>query len=374
MKTRSLYLTLLCILILTSCTGRVADAPSKGEPTLQKSTDAPTYHAKVWATGDIMYHEPTYRGGDFNQFEFVKEYIQGADLAIGNLETTINPHRSPAGHPLFNTPQEALEGLKDAGFDALSTSNNHCLDTGMEGVFTTQDAIKDYGLTYFGTKKPQEPPKILTVNGIAIGLMATTDLLNGLDGQLSPEERLLLTPSEHDVLIGEIQNLRSLGADVILAYTHGGIEYAEEPTPRQVAIESLLLDYGVDVVLGSHPHVLQRAHAVPGKTPRFAIYSMGNAVSNQRFEWLPHRGVESGVFVELNFEKKDQHTVLTSFILHPTFVDKKDGTTRVYLYSDIAEGGKYRDQIRDIKKADADYPWVVNRLETLNSWTPNGTL
>lgn len=325
-----------------------------------------------------MYHMPLYKYNydattglySFNTYyQKVSEYLKGADLVIGNFESTVNPNKNISGHPMFNTPSEALNYLKDFGFDALATSNNHCLDSGYEGVQTTIDAIEKAGLKHFGTRKENSKPLIITTNGIAVGLLSYSEIFNGLDGLVPKDKRYEISPLQEDLILGDIQNLKSLGADYIIAYPHWGVEYASEPSETQKYFEKFLLDNGVDAVLGSHPHVLQRVEL---KDNKFTIFSMGNSISNQRQQWIGHAGVESGVFVELNLIKQNGNTKLENFILHPTYVNRyhdQNGKiqSEVVLYSDILNGGKYRNTLdqRTQNFVDSSYNWVIERLGSL---------
>ncbi|MBL7574274.1 poly-gamma-glutamate synthesis protein (capsule biosynthesis protein) [Peptoniphilus asaccharolyticus DSM 20463] len=348
--------------------------------TTSAKNESPIYRTKIFATGDIMYHMPLYKNNydsstntySFNTYyQKVEEYLKGADLVLGNFESTVNPNRPVSGHPMFNTPPEALSYLKSVGFDALATSNNHCVDTGYDGVKTTLDEMDRVGLKHFGTRREGDKPLIITSNGIAVGLLSYSEMFNGLEGLVPSDKRYELSPLQEDLILGDIQNLKSLGADYIVAYPHWGVEYAKEPSETQKHFEKFLLDNGVDTVLGSHPHVLQRAEFKDGK---FTIFSMGNSISNQRQQWIGHQGVESGVFVELNLVKQNNVTKLESFVLHPTYVnryhdDKGKIQSEVILYSDILEGGKYRELLNKSTQnfVDSSYDWVSERLGILRS-------
>ncbi|MDY2987739.1 MAG: CapA family protein [Peptoniphilus sp.] len=343
-----------------------------------KKIENEIYRTKIWATGDIMYHMPLYKYNydattglySFNTYyQKVSEYLKGADLVIGNFESTVNPNKSISGHPMFNTPPEALNYLKDFGFDALATSNNHCLDSGYEGIQTTIDSIEKANLKHFGTRRENSKPLIITTNGIAVGLLSYSEMFNGLDGLVPKDKLYEISPLQEDLILGDIQNLKSLGADYIIAYPHWGVEYTSEPSETQKYFEKFLLDNGVDAVLGSHPHVLQRAEL---KDNKFTIYSMGNSISNQRQQWIGHTGVESGVFVELNLIKQNGNTKLENFILHPTYVNRyqdQNGKiqSEVVLYSDILNGGKYRNILdqRTQNFVDSSYNWVIKKLGSL---------
>ncbi|WP_138159645.1 CapA family protein [Peptoniphilus catoniae] len=323
-----------------------------------------TYTSKIWATGDIMYHMPLYKNNfnaekseyDFsNYYKKVEEYLNGADLVLGNFETTVNPNRPLSGHPMFNSPEESLKYLKASGFDILSTANNHCLDTGVEGVFTTIDAMDKAGIKHFGTYKERREPLIVESNNIKIGFLSYAEIFNGLESLVSQDKSYAISPLKEDLILNDISEMKNLGVDYIICYPHWGIEYSRVPSENQKHFEDFLLSNGVDAILGSHPHVVQgiNEREINGEK-KFTIYSMGNSISNQRELWLHRKGVESGVFVELNLEKTGDKTVLKSYNLFPTYVnryrDERGWQSEVILYYDLIEGGKYRDLLTEKDK------------------------
>lgn len=359
-----------------------ADGKKENKKNNKKSNkkEEQVYRTKIWATGDIMYHMPLYKNSynmekqeyDFTSYyQKVKEYLDGADIVAGNLETSINPNKQLSGFPLFNTPPEAIKYLKESGFDILSTVNNHCLDTGLEGISTTIDAIDANGLKHFGTyKDAKRDPVIIESNNIKVGFIGYSDIFNGMDSLVSGNE-FMISPLKEDLIIEDISKLKNAGVDYIIAYPHWGIEYSKIPDEKQKYFEDFMIKNGVDAILGSHPHVLQETSykQVNGKNI-FTIYSMGNSISNQKKRWIGRDGVESGVFVELNLVKEDGKTKLENYNLFPTYVnsyidEKGIRKSEVVLYYDILEGGKYRDNLTSESKnfVDNEYEKV---LQTLN--------
>ncbi len=315
-------------------------------------------HVKLMATGDVMFHLPTYKNAfdkekseyDFTSFyEKVSEDLKGADFAFANLETTINPNRPLASYPMFNAPKEALKYLKEAGFRGMSTANNHCIDTGIEGIFTTIDELDANGFVHFGTRKTEdEKPQIVDLKGIKVGFISYSEIFNGMDGVIPADKKYVISPIDYEKIKSDIDYLKGSGADIIISMPHYGVEYKTEPTQLQQEVSKFMIDNGVDLVLGSHPHVLGRAGLwEAGGRNKFLIYSMGNSISNQRQPWMGTYDTEMGVLVEIDITKAED----TNFevTLHPTYVARfrEEGGFRYYVYkmTDLFEGGKYHGDI-----------------------------
>ena len=315
-------------------------------------------HVKLMATGDVMFHLPTYKNAfdkekgeyDFTSFyEKVSEDLKGADFAFANLETTINPNRPLASYPMFNAPKEALKYLKEAGFKGMSTANNHCIDTGLEGIFTTIDELDANGFVHFGTRKTEDvKPPIVDLKGIKVGFISYSEIFNGMDGVIPADKKYVISPIDYEKIKSDIDYLKGSGADIIISMPHYGVEYNTNPTQLQQEVSKFMIDNGVDLVLGSHPHVLGRAGLwEAGGRNKFLIYSMGNSISNQRQPWMGTYDTEMGVLVEIDITKAEN----TNFevALHPTYVARfrEEGGYRYYVYkmTDLFEGGKYQGDI-----------------------------
>lgn len=293
---------------------------------------------RIAAVGDIMVHSTqlvsaydnasgTY---DFKpMFEDVKDILNAADLTIANLETTTaGPSREYTGYPIFNSPDELIDALKYAGIDVLSTANNHSLDTGRDGLKRTVQVIREKGLDSVGTydEKPNSRVLIKDVQGIKIAIVSYTESTNGLGAQYSKEELdSMLNMMEEENIIRDIREAKELGADLIITYMHWGQEYMQEPNQKQVQLAQLMAEEGVDIILGSHPHVIQKSEfiQVNGKKT-FVVYSMGNFISNQRVETLGsgYENTEDGVIVNIDIRKNDltSETTIQNVEYVPTWV------------------------------------------------------
>ena len=305
-------------------------AEQVGEETTNELKEQQPEHdvsIRIRATGDIMFHPSQLEGAyDYttntynfeNSFKAIKDIIQEADIALANFEGTTagNEVYSYQGYPLFNAPDEALDAIKNAGFDILATANNHSLDTRKAGIIRTIEQIKARGMEPIGTfkEKPETRVLIKEVKGIKLAFLAYTEMVNGLESVLSTEELDTMvniineTKMKEDITYAKEQN-----ADMIIAVLHWGDEYSRIQAQRQENLADMLFRSGVDIILGSHPHVIQPTQTLEyeGKT-KFIAYSMGNFISNQRVETLVPYGLtehvskytEDGIIIDIEIEKK----------------------------------------------------------------------
>lgn len=292
---------------------------------------------KLLAVGDIMFHSPQYRAAfnketnsyDFNPtFRYIKKYVEEANIALGNFETvTRGDGVSFSGFPRFNTPKESLLALKETGFDILSTANNHCIDQGKKGLINTIDNINEYKMKNIGTyKEPGDNILIEDVEGVKIGFLSYTYGLNGLDSLLKAEElAYMVNRIDEEKIKGDIEKLKSLDVDLITVFIHWGNEYQREPSAYQLELGSKMVEWGANIILGSHPHVIQKSQIInkDGKD-NFIIYSMGNFLSNQRKETMNNPYTEDGVMINLEIEKNlnSSETIIKSVQYIPTWVHR----------------------------------------------------
>lgn len=332
---------------------------------------------KILAMGDMIFHQPivkNYRSNDTYDFTpifaNISADINEADLALANFEGSVNSNRKLSGFPLFNFPKETIYSLKNAGFDALSTANNHALDTGLDGIGETISHIKGSGMKNFGSlTEDGDKGIIIEKNGIKIGLISFTDTLNGMDSLMRGKEYSVNTFAQ-DVK-SDIQNLKD-NSDLVIVYPHWGNEYQLVPNERQIFLKEMLQESGADIILGSHPHVLQR-YEVEDKNNKkyFTIYSMGNALSNQRVEYLKKSGVDTGALIKLVIEKDNVsgETKLKSYGVYPTYVNRyyANGKLNYDLVKleDLMPGGRLDDvTTKELKtKADKKYKEALKVLK-----------
>lgn len=314
MKKRLLALALL--LLLTGCgsaPSTQADAsepPEASEPVVQ-----PNIVSTLAVCGDAMSHMPQTRDAYDSQagaydykpmIRFAKPWIEQADYAVVNLETTFAGGPDYSGFPAFNTPDALGDALKDAGFDLVSTANNHCLDRGYDGMVRTLDVLDNLGLAHVGTyrsaveRAAQNGVHVADVGGIKIAFLSYTYGTNGIPLSKSHPDtvNILHTDymSEAQVLdtariADDLAAAEALSPDLIAVIVHWGVEYQTTQNEHQEEIADFLFDHGADVILGSHPHVLQPMETRTltdrdGTTHTgFVCWSLGNFISSQNDEY-----------------------------------------------------------------------------------------
>lgn len=344
-----------------------ASQGNSNTPSTTDGTEVPTEEAPqlvstatVLSTGDILMHGKVINSGkqddgsyNFDSiFQYVKSYSQAADFSVANLETTLcgtDNGYAYAGNPKFNCPDAIVDSLKGAGFDMLLTANNHADDTSLVGYKRTLNVVREKGLDTLGTYLSADEQKwtIEEVNGIKIGMVCYTysdgfsqngyPLLNynevGENGILNyfTYDKL---PEFYTQLQGYLDEMKAAGAEATVVYLHWGEEYkwktGEGPNANQTAMAQKLCDMGVDVIVGGHPHVVQPVDLLQSGTDAehktIVLYSMGNAVSNQRKEEMqqsePTGHTEDGVLFCVTFAKySDGSVCVDSAELIPTWVN-----------------------------------------------------
>lgn len=326
---------------------------------------------RIAAAGDIMFHMSQITSGlndetgnyDFTSvFTDVKPYFTEADLALANYETTAaGAERGFSGYPIFNAPDETIDAIKDAGIDVLTTANNHSLDTGSTGLKRTVQVIREKGLQSVGTydEKPDSRVLMIDVKGVDVAIIAYTESTNGLGAQYAEDElSAMLNVMDESIIKEDIQEAHDRDADLIIALMHWGIEYAPNPNETQVQFAEMMAEEGVDIILGSHPHVIQESDFLHiNENETFVIYSMGNFVSNQRRETLGagYEPTEDGVIVQIDIEKNDQteETVIKDVAYVPTWVyrdktsDASKYTYRILPIDDFRDDSDFSKTFRD---------------------------
>lgn len=299
--------------------------------------------------GDLMGHVPLHtavqQGKDvYNYapcFQYVKDYVQSADLAVINLEVTLGgaPY---TGYPCFSAPDAYAAAVKDAGFDIMTTANNHCMDKGRRGLERTIDVLDSLKMLHLGTYKDSrsrqdQHPLIVERNGIRLALICYTYGTNGINVRQPNVVNLIDTT----VIRRDIVQARRQQADFIIALVHWGVEYQHHHNASQEALADWLLRNGCDAIVGSHPHVVQDivTTAAEGADtyPHVVVYSLGNFLSNQR-----DKGSDGGIMVEMELRKTKGETRLHNAAYLPLWVNRTIvGSRRQYQLIPTADALEY---------------------------------
>ncbi len=316
--------------------------------TEELQTEVGTRTATLTAIGDVMMHQwQITRGYDAatdtfdyaDSFQYVESYLSEADFTFGNLETTFAGRYKGSSsdilgyscYPMFNAPEVLGNNLQDVGVDMVATANNHSLDSGLQGLYSTLDYLDSIEMRHLGTARSEEEqrePCVVEVNGITFGFVCYTYGTNGISVPSSAPYCInTLDNYEADKLQAMCDNVRALdesGVDVVMPIIHFGTEYREMPDSWQEKCVDLLFEAGADVIVGGHPHVVEpmeiREIRNDDGTTRtgYVIYSLGNFISSQRYE----NGVmkDIGLIMDMDFEKQNGETRLTGWRFAPTYV------------------------------------------------------
>ena len=310
--------------------------------------------ATLGSTGDIILHLPilyaheTEDDYDFTYvFSNVADIYGQTDLMVANLEVTLGGPESGEyrGYPGFNSPDAIVPALKNAGVDICLTANNHSNDTGYYGMMRTLDVLDSYGVEHLGSRESTDEHYLMTknINGIRLGMLCYTyDTREYTDGEkslnfnyLSDEAVGKIATFNYEYLdefYAEVQQqldyMDMLNVDAKIIYMHWGTEYMDEPDYYQTEIAQRLCDMGFDVIIGSHPHVIQMFDTLTAADGHetICLYSMGNQLSNQRKEEMdpeePRGYTEDGLVIQVTFEKFNNGNVKVGAVdIVPTWVE-----------------------------------------------------
>ena len=309
------------------------------EPMPTLAPPQPLRSVTIRAAGDLMMHAKQLRiaeqpdgSYDFHlQYALAGGALGNADYTIANLETTVGKYGSMAysGFPLFNAPEALLDAVRDAGVDFLTLANNHMLDRYFEGMVNTVQLVDDWGFDHAGanrTPEERDAPVIVEVNGIRIGFYCATEMTNGMESFSNADAtKYGINYLRRGAFDEAVQRLKDAGADVIIAVPHWGDEYYRQPAQRMIDMARYMIAAGVDVVLGSHPHMVQpvrweTAEAADGTTRTGLVaYSMGNFISN-----MTKKHCDSGIVVQFTIrERADGGFAITDPAVVPIYCWKR---------------------------------------------------
>jgi poly-gamma-glutamate synthesis protein (capsule biosynthesis protein) len=244
--------------------------------------------------GDVMGHDEQILSAENNEnhtynyddvFQYVKDEISEADIAFANFEVTLDgpPYK---GYPAFSSPASLASACFNAGIDVFATANNHAADRGNKGILNTIYRLDSIGIPHTGTftdsaARDTNYPMIINKDGFSLAFLNYTYGTNGL--RVPPPA--IVNMLEMNTVTADIEKAKSMNPDVIILFLHWGIEYDTIPSEIQTGLADYFFSQGVDLIIGSHPHVLQRMEWTRNDSimkDRIVVYSLGNYVSNQR--------------------------------------------------------------------------------------------
>ena len=350
-----------------------------------------TATATLSAVGDIMVYDPQIDDAkqadgsyDFTHcFTGVSELLSAADLTVGNLETNFCGG-TYSGYPNFNAPEALASNLAAAGFDILQTANTYSIQNGLTGLASTYRYVTAAGMaplgTYYSETQKQDNDGVLVreVNGIKFAFFAYTKGVNNMylpDGSEYAVDVLYkdyysnYTQIDTAAITASIDAAKATGADVIVAMVHWGSEYELEPSSSQEQIADLMFQNGVDVILGSHSHIVgpmeMRTVTTADGTEKnvFIAYSLGNFLSSMTADYT-----QDSVILNLEFSKDSEgRTTISNVNYVPVYIaDNGEGSDSRYVLLDAyAEIDKYVGGAAD-RVSDAIYNALKLDINTIH--------
>ena len=265
--------------------------------------------------GDIMGHGPQIRSAQIieNQqynyypcFEYIKPILRQADLAVANLELSLPGCPPYLGYPMFRSPDDLVPALRDAGFSLLLTANNHCNDARRPGLENAIFTLRENGFYQTGTYVNQEEydlyyPLVIYKKGFKLAFLNYTFSTN----KMRPVPPNIINEIDANQIKEDIKVANDMQVDAIIVAMHWGKEYQLEESAEQRALAMQLFDWGADLIIGSHPHVVQpikiQKQPVEGRGFKKVLvaYSLGNFISNQL-----RKHTNGGIMLEVSLLKE----------------------------------------------------------------------
>ena len=362
----AVVLILVIVLIAKGCS---AD-PKEKEPQLPEEpivpvepdpTPDPDVTATLAAVGDIMMYDSQIQAGQLSEteydfsscFEAIKPYTISTDLTVGNLELNFCGYApyggNPQAQPYFNCPEVLASNLSDIGFDVLQTANTYSIMSGIQGLQSTINFLNQAGIDHVGTHATDPAQSgsggvvLREVNGITFAIIGYTKGVNNMRLPANNQYSVDLLYTDYDSeyrqvdttsILNRVDAAKKTNADVIIAMVHWGSEYDVTVSETQYEIRDLLFKNGVDVILGSHSHIVGPMEMVEVETTEgekkdcFVAYSLGNFISNMTKQYT-----QESVILNLEFTKDGQSgkTTISKAEYTPLYIlDRGEGAEKRY--------------------------------------------
>lgn len=375
-------ITTISGIITTSPTTTTTNVPPQSS--VQTTTTAPTTlvpdpttpkveptYITLLAVGDNLMHMPVVQSGQKvgydSYYKELEPMIKAADVAIINQET-IFTDKSPTGYPAFGSPKEIGEAALAAGFDVFSTATNHTADKGEDAILYTLDFWDNHpeGLMLGLNREMAERTRIptLTVKGVKIGFLNYTYGMNSSLKKWWMVDILDKSDAGKALIASRIEKAKE-ECDFVVMCAHWGAEYVNTPTSSEQMWAQFFADCGVDLVIGTHPHVVQPVMEVEGEGGNKTVvyYSLGNFVHNQN-DFEPNIGGLANITLICD----EDGVRIDKYELVGTMVDcyKNEDGVRCYsacLISEMTEE-RLKKHIKFSKKTVADFEKEFEKAST----------
>lgn len=307
--------------------------------------------ANLIAVGDNLIHSPIYTqaakraksAGSEKQnkakYIFDDAYaellplVNLADFAFINQETLIAPSFPPSTYPRFCSPKEMGDFLLDSGFNMIAIANNHMLDKGEQGL---EDSLQYWNNQKkavvsgaFFNEEDMNTVRIIEKNNIKLGFVSFTSSLNGLS--LPEKSNLKIGYANDEIQLEKMIKEAKSKSDLVVVSAHWGEEYQTVPNSTQTTMAQKLADWGADIIIGTHPHVLQTIDEIRSSDGRLVlvVYSLGNLISSQNEGQRVIGGLLS-MRIEKNLDTDD--TQFCNVSLLPLVTNYGNGFTNISVY------------------------------------------
>ncbi len=331
--------------------------------------------------GDIMGHSTQIKSAsrdegahyDYTEcFKYVRPFIRNSDLTIANLEVTLagEPY---TGYPAFSSPDQLAEAIQAAGIDVLVTANNHCVDRRSKGLERTAKTLDKLMIPRTGTftdsmDRVQNNPIKVVINGFRLAILNYTYGTNGIPVS-SPN---LVNHLDRDLIMKDIREAQTFNPDEIIAFVHWGREYETSPNKDQTSLALFFHENGVNLVIGSHPHVIQPMHLTENNSGQrqLVVYSLGNFISNQRQPLT-----DGGAMVRVVLKREKDNVVIhkaehiLTWVHYPVF----DGRRHYYVLPATGSSQVPADVPKGHEKMD-DYMKKARQIMKSNTHVPEKTM
>ena len=319
------------------------------EPTIK-----PAETVKFVGVGDNLIHGMLYlqaanraggQGYDFGYaYENIEYYFDDFDIKFINQETLVNDAHAPATYPQFSTPLEMGYQVIDMGFNAIGMSNNHSYDVGPDGIRASLDFWSQFkDIAYFGfyTGDDENEIKYLDINGVKVAFLAYTSYTNGLSIYDETCPKIVFT-DDYETIERQVKIAKE-NADIVIASCHWGYEETNQTIPQQHQIAQKLNEFGVDAIIGTHPHVIQTVEWIENPVnghKTIVCYSLGNFISAQSSANTMLGGMFQFDIVKTYTDIEDNYNVSIEnpkFVPTVTHYDANYSNVRNYLLKDYTE-------------------------------------
>lgn len=330
------------LLCLSACQSKTASIPVQSAYSVNKDSHV---NLTLIAVGDNLIHGPIYRqanersnnsGFDFRPaYQQIASYLAEADLALMNQETPLGgTELGLSSYPQFNSPQELGEQMIELGFNMFSHANNHVLDAGQRGFNNTiafwrrQSAEKPVIMAGIAADREDDQLQILQVKDLKIALLAYTYGTNGL--RLPKSSSGIIKYLDDDLICQELDKAIA-EANIVIVSVHWGQEYQANANNEQKRLAQLMADNGADIIIGSHPHVLQGVEmlSTPDGRQVPVFYSLGNFISAQN---RPDTMLGGMAKVQMVYDKATGKLSLTELGIIPLVTDYTASYKNITIY------------------------------------------